>query len=673
MAYRPSLDGLRALAMYVIVLFHTKTPWAEGAFIAVNLFFVLSGYLVTTVILAEIERKGRLDLGRFYARRVRRLLPAALVAIVGISFIFVMVEPVVRRVSVIGDGQASLLYYANWRFIAQSTDYFATDVDKSPFLHFWTLSIEEQFYVAFPLIFILLVRMGRRWVLGGFTALMLLSLGAQFFWAARDPMHAYFGTEARAYQLLAGVVLALVMAWWPFRLSVRGSRVVALGGLATFLVLCFSWIPLSQAMRGVIGTVACVALIAGLMAAEDQPLGRLLSRRAPVYLGQISYSTYLWHWPAILVMQKILDVGPVVMALLAGVLATGLAAASAELLEMPIRKAKVLDPHRWRIVVSGVTASVLAALVAVPAVLAWDRKPDLIAGDQTRQTNAAVAPDAEDTPTEAPRDVDWSDVEQDKGRQQWCTPDDPQRCVVHEGKGPHVLLVGDSHAAMIADMWRELARKHDFTLSMNVVLGCPWQENLRNVQSSPDRQSDCDAARVGWYDEVLPELDPDIVVVAGFPREDEKRWGNKIEQRDGSNDDLRRATLKATRQTLRDIDRVVDRMLLIQTIVTPNTFDPNECMTTTEDIRECAAPVPTGTTAVDAFLLTEATQDDDFYEVDLNPAFCPSAPLCQPVVDDAVVWRDREHLTPVYAKSRADEVWKLVRRSGVLDGTRLAP
>lgn len=670
MAYRPSLDGLRALAMYAIVLFHTKTTWAEGAFIAVNLFFVLSGYLVTTVILAEVERKGRLDLGRFYARRVRRLLPAALLAIVGISLIFLMVEPVVRRVSVIGDAQASLLYYANWRFISQSTDYFATDVDQSPFLHFWTLSIEEQFYVAFPIVFILLARLGRRWLLAGFTALMLLSLGVQLSLAGSEPMQAYFGTVARAYQLLAGVVVALLMSWWGLRLSSRAARLTAVGGLGAFVVLSFSWVPLSQSLRGVLGTAACVAIVAGLMSAEDQPLGRLLSWRTPVYLGQISYSTYLWHWPAILVMQKILDVGPVVMAVLAGVLATGLAAASAELLEMPVRKATLLNPFRWPVVAGGVAASVVAAVIVVPAVLSWERRPDLIAGGTAGPT-ATVSPQQETRPTRAPRDVDWSEVQDDKGRQQSCTADDPESCLVHEGSGPHVLLVGDSHAAMMADMWVKLAREHDFTLSMNTVLGCPWQENLRNLQSPPERRASCDAARVGWYDDVLPELDPDVVVVAGFPREDEKRWGDKIEQRDGMDDDLRRATLKATRKTLRDIDEVADRLLLVTTIVTPNSFDPNECMTTTDDIRECAVEVPVENSAADAFYLTEATENDGFHEVNLNRAFCPDAPLCQPVVDGEVVWRDSEHLTAEYAKSRADEVWRLVRRSGVFQDTRL--
>ncbi len=652
--------------MYVIVLFHTKVPELKGGFIAVNLFFVLSGYLVTSLIVAELERKGRVDIGRFYARRVRRLLPAAVVAILGISLLFVLTVPVVRRVAVIGDAQSSLLYYANWRFIAQSTDYFATDVDKSPFLHFWTLSIEEQFYVAFPLLLLLLLKLGgRRAALVGTAALTMLSLVAQFYWADRVPMHAYFGTDARAYQLLAGVLLALAMSWWPVRVSARAAVAMAVAGAVAFGLLCTTLMPLSQSARGVVGTVACVLIVGGLMHKEDQAIGRVLSMRVPTYLGQISYATYLWHWPAILVMSMVLEVRPVVMAVLAGVLATAMAAASAELLELPIRRAKRLEPYRWRAVVSGVTASALAAGLAVPAILSWDRTPDLVAA----KTNGSSVPvDPSTKPEPLPESVDWDQVASDKGRSVSCR-EDPADCVVHRGSGPTVLLVGDSHAAMLAGMWLKLAREHDFTLALNTVLGCPWQENLKNVHSSPDRQARCTAARVGWYDKVLPELDPDLVVLAGFPR-DAKRWRKQLEFRDGSTDDLEAATLKATQRTLRKIDKVAGRVLLTETIVTANSFDPNECMTSTDDPHECAVPVPTDTSATDGYYLTAATQNDSIYTVNLNPVFCPSAPLCQPVVDGEVVWRDREHLTPPFATHRADKAWKLIERTGVFDGLR---
>jgi peptidoglycan/LPS O-acetylase OafA/YrhL len=653
--------------MYIIVLFHTDTPWAEGAFIAVNLFFVLSGYLVTMVILAEIDRTGRLDLGKFYARRVRRLLPAALVAIVGISVLFVLVEPVAKRVAVVGDATASLLYFANWRFIQQSTDYFAAEADKSPFLHFWTLSIEEQFYVAFPLALVLLLaRGGRRAVVAGVVATMTLSLAAQFFWAAREPMHAYFGTDARAYQLLAGVLLALVFAWTRVSLTPQQARHLAGWGLFGFLLLCTSLVPVSQALRGVLGTVAAVAVVAGLMLAEDQPLGRLMSRPIPVYLGQLSYATYLWHWPAILVLPKFLDVGAVELALLAAVAATAMAAASAELVELPVRRAKRLDRHHWRVVLAGLSVSVLAAVAAVPAVLSLDRKPKLVA-EGARPGNAApVQGELESLPEK----VDWDRVKSRKGTETSCGPDDPSECVIHRGGKAHILVVGDSHGVMMGDMFRALARKHDFTLSMNVVLGCPWQENLKNLQSPPKRQDECTAARSGWYDEVLPKLDPDLVVLVGYPREAEQRWGKLIEQRDGRDDPLEVATLRATRQTMTKLDERVERVLLVRTIATSG-FDPNDCATSRNDLSRCVVPVPSEPSTADAAYIADATEKDGLFSVDLNPAFCPAAPLCHPVVDGEVAWRDQLHFTPDFTRKRAGPVWSRIKDSGALQGTGL--
>jgi peptidoglycan/LPS O-acetylase OafA/YrhL len=662
-AYRPSLDGLRMLAMYLIILFHTQVPGIQGSFIAVNLFFVLSGYLVTNVVLTEMERTGRLDLGRFYARRVRRLLPAALVAIVGISLVFLLVAPVVRRLGLVGDAQGSLLYVANWRFIAQANDYFAPNVDKSPFLHFWTLSIEEQFYVAFPLLILLLARSSRRGVMvAGLAVVTVASIGAQVYWATADPIHAYYGTDARLYQLSAGALMAVALRTWPVRLPRVGARAVAVGGMALFAVLCFSAVAMSQSNRGFLGTAACLMIVAGLMLDEDQPLAKALSLRPVVYLGQISYSTYLWHWPAILVMGMFLDVAPVTMAALAAVIATGLAAASAELLEQPIRSAKRLNRFRWRVSAIGVACSVLAAVLVVPTVLERERPPAVASGTG----GAAVGKLAAAHSDPLPKDVDWDEVDRDRGTEQTCQLDDLDRCVLHEGSGAHVLLVGDSHARMMTAMFARLAKKHDFTLSTNIVSGCPWQENLRNTQSSPKRQERCDAARTGWYDTVLPKLDPDLVVVATLPR-DHGKWHQRLENRDGSDMGLERSLLRATRGTLDKIEKVADRTLMVQSVATPRSFVPNDCLTSAKDPDDCVVPLTTTNRPSDAYYLAVAADVDAAYTVDLNPAFCPAEPLCSPVVDGMVVWRDNQHLTASFVAHQRAKVWRLIQQTGVLD------
>jgi peptidoglycan/LPS O-acetylase OafA/YrhL len=675
-SYRPSLDGLRTLAMYLIVLFHAGVPWVDGGFIAVNLFFVLSGYLVTNVILSEIDRTGTLSLRDFYARRVRRLLPAALVAIVGISVLFLLVTPVVRRLSIIGDAQSALLYVANWRFIQQSNDYFATDVDKSPFLHFWTLGIEEQFYVVFPIVLLLLAKATRRWVMfAGLTAIFLASLASQIYWAGVNEMYAYFATDARLYQLVAGALLAVGFRLWQVRMSRWAATTIAGVGMLVFLLLSLSTIEMSTSLRGIIGTVACTMLIAGLMQAEDQPMGRILSRPTPVYLGKISYATYLWHWPAILVLQMVFEIGPLAMSVIAAVLATAMAAASAELIEMPVRRSEFLNRFGWRTVTAGVTASVLAAVAVVPWVLEKDRRPAIVVtGDvpvapvaaTQKAQGRAESPKPKDT--SLPKDVDWRKVEEDKGVERSCDASDVDRCTVVEGSGPHVLLVGDSHAQMLTTMFMALAEDRDFTLSLNVVGGCPWQEELTNSQVAPELQADCTDARVGWYDEVLPELSPDIVVIANFPRDGSPH----LKRRDGKKEPSDRAILRASKATLAKVEAVSARALLIESMIVPSSFRPNDCLTSTDDPEECTVLASPKNRSSDGIYLASAAEFDHVYTVDLNPAFCPDAPVCHPVVDGEVVWRDKHHLAPSYAKKQRKEAWRLIRRTGVLDDVALS-
>ena len=268
---------------------------------------------------------------------------------------------------------------------------------------------------------------------------------------------------------------------------------------------------------------------------------------------------------------------------------------------------------------------------------------------------------------ELPADVDWEAVTADYGDTGWCTADDPGECTVVEGSGPHVLLLGDSQAQSLVPMFRTLAEEHDLTLSLNVVEGCMWQEGLYNTKSSDEEQDNCREARVGWYDEVLPEIDPDVVVVMARPRDDEDEWSGVVRRRDGEEQSLARMTVGASRATLRDITRTVPHTLLVERLVMPETFDPADCLTTEADPGRCAVPVPLGEGVTDGLSLTEAAVSPRVDTLDLNPAFCPDAPICLPVVGDEVVWRDDHHVTARYAESRREQVWRILQDSGALD------
>ena len=202
--------------MLLVVGFHSEITWLSNGYIGVDVFFALSGYLVTTVIL-----QAGLDdfsFSAFYGRRVRRLLPAAVVGVVVTCLALLLYVPRLTRAALVGDAQAALLYVANWRFIGESTDYFANDVESSPFLHYWSLAIEEQFYLVYPIVLIGAYRIAARRtfdprarlrvVVGVIAALVAISTTLQIWWATTDPARAYFGTDARLYQILLGAAAA---------------------------------------------------------------------------------------------------------------------------------------------------------------------------------------------------------------------------------------------------------------------------------------------------------------------------------------------------------------------------------------------------------------------------------------------------------------------------------
>ena len=400
-------------------------------------------------------------------------------------------------------------------------------------------------------------------------------------------------------------------------------------------------------------------MIASVSVADRGVVARVLSQPVLVFLGKISYGTYLWHWPVILALQEVFATSPRVIAVLTVALSTGLAALSYEVLEKPIRTSSLLDRLRWAPAVIGVAVSALVAVTLVPGLLNLDRRPALTASEE-RPDNVPTQ-----QPLALPDDVDWEAVVGDHGGTGWCRADDPEGCIVHEGSGPHVLLVGDSQAQSLVPMFEKLAKEHDLTLSLNVVPGCMWQESLYNTKLTREGQENCEAARVGWYDEALPALDPDVVVLMVRPRDDEAEWGDSVRRRDGVKQPLDRMTLQASLDTLHTLERLVPRTLIVNRIVMPETFDPADCLTTSPDPNDCVVPVPVGGTESDGFAQTEAARSPKVDILDLNPAFCPNAPVCLPVVGDEVVWRDDHHVTATYAISRRRAVWKILTETGV--------
>jgi peptidoglycan/LPS O-acetylase OafA/YrhL len=682
-SYRPALDGVRTIAVYLVVLFHSGLGAVSGGFVGVDVFFVLSGFLITNVLLSDVDEVGRIRFGRFYARRVRRLLPAAVVAVAVTCLVFLVTTSVVRRVPLVRDAQSALLYVANWRFLGQQNDYFATDADRSPFLHFWSLGIEEQFYVVFPLLLLLLVR-SRRWrpwaPAAGLGALLLVSVALQAYWAGADPNHAYYGTDARAYQLLAGAVLAVALRTWTARPPAAVARAAAWVGLGCVVLLGSGLVDTAVSHRGFATVAATVLLVGGLVVTGDGGAHALLSRRTPVYLGRISYATYLWHWPVLLVVQQLVDVGAFALALTGGVLATGLAALSYELLEMPVRRSASLDRFRWATVAVGVAVCALVAAVFVPPVLEDPRRPQLVAstavparGGQpvvVPRTNGGGADISRARPEgrhRVPDGLDWQALATDVGPQRTCPADRPRECVVVRGGAPHVLLVGDSNARMMTPAFIRLARERGFTLSLNVLSGCPWQAHLTNSARPPEEQASCTAARDDWYRRALPVLQPDVVVLVSFARDDESVYGYSLHRTGGSSERLPELLLDTTNETLDEIVATGAHALVMNSIITSD-FDPLECLAQATYVEQCAVTVPIERPISDSFYETADVRSDAVFTFDINPIVCPHAPVCEAMIGRLNVWRNVNHFGTALLVRLRDRIWSAVEASGALSG-----
>lgn len=348
MPYLGGLDGLRAIAVMAVLAYHADTPGWQGGFLGVEVFFVISGYLITSILLAEWQTRRRIDLKTFYIRRARRLLPALFALLAGVALISVIFLP--DEVATLrGDIGASLAYVTNWFFIVGQKSYFETSGRPSLVQHLWSLAVEEQFYLLWPLLF----TAGMRW-LGRRRLLVALLIGTVvssalmvvLYHPGEDPSRVYYGTDTRAAGILLGSALAF--AWTPYRLRRNVGKfapilldvlgVVALGVLVVQLMVADQFSD--TLYRGGFLQVAVVtSVVIAVVAHPAAHLGKLLGIRPLRWIGLRSYGIYLYHWPIFQLTRSELDVpvSGVALFVLRFGLTFGIAAASYKYLETPIR------------------------------------------------------------------------------------------------------------------------------------------------------------------------------------------------------------------------------------------------------------------------------------------------------------------------------------------------
>lgn len=443
-SYRPDIDGLRTLAVLPVLLFHAGflsiagIPVAPGGYVGVDVFFVISGYLISKIIHAEIS-SDNWSVATFYARRVRRIFPALFV-------VYAACLIWAAGFGLAGDAQAiqsavisSILFVSNLNFANQS-GYFDTGLQNNPLLHTWSLSIEEQFYILFPLILIALRHASRKALLAALCVLVLASFAASVFLSLTRPDSAYYSLSARAWELGIGSLLAV---WAPHHLSRRLAEVLGIAGLAAIFYAIVSFdkattFPGPWALVPVLGAAAVI--LSGSV--EKTTVSRLLGLSALRGIGLISYSLYLWHWP-VLVILRLSGYGDRVSALAGIGLSFLLAFLSWKFIETPFRRAGT-GHSSISVVRGGVFAMAAMAGAAVLTPIA----------------NAHLRPMAEDLKRLAAFDGMADKASMREGtcflttRTGGFEAFDPETCLTKDPSRQNILLIGDSHAAQYYEALR---------------------------------------------------------------------------------------------------------------------------------------------------------------------------------------------------------------------------
>jgi peptidoglycan/LPS O-acetylase OafA/YrhL len=363
--FRPDIEGLRAIAVALVLLFHGYGSPVTGGFVGVDVFFVISGFLITSLLLGEQLKNGRISISGFYARRVRRILPASAVVVVLTVIATYYLLGFISGNDVAIDAKWTAAFSANIHFALVQTDYFGSQMPPSPLQHMWSLGVEEQFYVVWPGLFLLLVLVvrGARHR-NALAAALLLIIGASFWWSVvqtvSNPTWAYFSPLTRAWELALGALVAVLAptigrlnAGWPSQLIALCGLIGI--GLSAFLLNPSVPYPGSAVALPVVSTALVIA--AGCANARTV-VGRTLSVRPMQWVGARSYSLYLWHWPLLIIAARYagddLTRWQTTGLLLAAVIASAL---TYRLVENPVRRAPFLASR------TGLSLAVGAALI----------------------------------------------------------------------------------------------------------------------------------------------------------------------------------------------------------------------------------------------------------------------------------------------------------------------
>jgi peptidoglycan/LPS O-acetylase OafA/YrhL len=697
--FRPDIEGLRAVAVLAVVLFHAGVPGVGGGFVGVDVFFVVSGFLITGLLWREVRATGTVRLTRFYGARARRLLPAGVVVLISTAIAAAVLLTPLQARSVLGDGIASALYVGNYRFALRGTDYLAADIPPSPLQHYWSLGVEEQFYLLWPALIIGAAWLAHRWarrrnVTDGTPSvtpyLLILALVAavsftiSLAWTNTLPPWAFFSLPSRAWELAVGGLIALTANGWR-RVPSMPAAVAGWGGLTLIVLTCTllgatTAYPGTAAVLPVLGT----ALVVGAgCAADGHGVGRVLSTPPMRTIGRLSYSWYLWHWPVLLLAPALLghSLG-LAERLVAVAVSVGLAVVTLFLIENPIRLAAPLRRSAARSLAlgGGLTAlAVCAGLVLLvlrpvpvghgaaaatvtinapaPAVATVDPY-DATVQQVTAQVQSAVAasaglsavpsnlsPSLADAPGDKPLVFlngcvrSWREVGQDE-------------CASGDTSSPTtVALVGDSHAAMWSPAFEQVAEQRKWRLETLGKITCPLQDLPITSPHLGREYTECEK----WRGQVLARLQaerPRLIVLSMSRRYGADFGFTAYDQ----------AWLDSLTRLVAQLRGTGARVLVLGPIPDPHSTVPACVSAHLDEATACSPARPVAVNEGGIAAEAAATVAGGGQYADITALFC-TADRCPVIVGNNLVYRDDNHVTIEYAQALRPIVAALADRA----------
>lgn len=651
-SFRSEIQGLRAIAVVSVVIFHVW-PWMlPGGYVGVDVFFVISGYLITGLLVREIEATGRISILQFYERRVRRLVPAATLVLLAVA-LSIPLLPGSRWQDTAIENAASALYIENWRLAWLAVDYLGAENPPSPVQHYWSLSIEEQFYIFWPLLMIAGAVLARRMGAGVRTVLLALlalvtvaSFVKSLVLTRTDPAQAYFVTHSRIWELGIGGLLSIARLPAPRPLV---AELLRWGGLVAILAaaLVLSGATAFPGYAALLPTLGCAAVILAGSASVRFSAMRLLEARPAQYVGDISYAAYLWHWPLIVFAtvqiegEMPLQVG---LALIAVTIV--LADLTKRHLEDRFRRPGATSPLR---VVAAGAVSICACIGAAFAIYgssALRPSSNAVAAAGSYPGPAVLLDGAPVPEVEAfmPIETDsWKDLPEAyrSGCHLNIEESELNPCRFGAADSPvRVVLAGDLHAANWIPAFEEIAASSGWAVETHTKSACPVMvDTLRTAGRAYDECRE-------WGERVLQTIEaekPDMVVLA-------MSAGARLNDQNADlGESLRRMWAR--------IEEAGTRLVLIAD--TPrHKVKPAECI---EADPACVSPRAEVMRPDPMIAALKGVSSPQL--VDMNDGLCTEND-CPIVIGNVVVWRDAHHLTATYSRMLAPYLAKRLPTPG---------